>query len=176
MAVARTANETTPYHGATLTSFASLTLEPHPLVAFSLRLPSRMADCLRPPPQVPRTSGAPVPAHLCAPRSAPTRLTISLLAGDNQGVADELATPGIDHSAIFRSDEWDARDPPALKSAVGCLECQVVHNLPLRDVGGETSSDKEGSELFICRVLKAERGEGADSLVHFQRDYFSVRK
>jgi hypothetical protein len=43
-------------------------------------------------------------------------------------------------------------------------------------VGGETSSDKEGSELFICRVLKAERGEGADSLVHFQRDYFSVRK
>ncbi|WRT68994.1 uncharacterized protein IL334_005976 [Kwoniella shivajii] len=37
-----------PYHGATLTSFTSLTLHPHPLVAFSLRLPSRMADCLRP--------------------------------------------------------------------------------------------------------------------------------
>ncbi|WWC64090.1 uncharacterized protein I303_106697 [Kwoniella dejecticola CBS 10117] len=36
------------YHGATLTSFTSLTLYPHPLVAFSLRLPSRMADCLRP--------------------------------------------------------------------------------------------------------------------------------
>ncbi|KAK8843359.1 hypothetical protein IAR55_007016 [Kwoniella newhampshirensis] len=36
------------YHGATLTSFTSLTLHPHPLVAFSLRLPSRMADCLRP--------------------------------------------------------------------------------------------------------------------------------
>ncbi|BEJ15461.1 hypothetical protein CspHIS471_0500660 [Cutaneotrichosporon sp. HIS471] len=176
VAVARTDNETTPFHGATLTSFASLTLEPHPLVAFSLRLPSRMADCLRPPPSSPRTSGEPVPAHLCAPRAAPTRLTISLLAGDNQGVADELATPGIDHSAIFRSDEWDTRDPPALKSAVGCLECQVVHNLPLRDVGGETSSSKEGSELFICRVLKAERCEGADSLVHFQRDYFSVRK
>ncbi|WVQ81418.1 hypothetical protein IAT38_003542 [Cryptococcus sp. DSM 104549] len=36
------------YHGATLTSFTSLTLHPTPLVAFSLRLPSRMADCLRP--------------------------------------------------------------------------------------------------------------------------------
>ncbi|WWC91276.1 uncharacterized protein L201_006219 [Kwoniella dendrophila CBS 6074] len=36
------------YHGATLTSFTSLTLYPFPLVAFSLRLPSRMADCLRP--------------------------------------------------------------------------------------------------------------------------------
>ncbi|OXM78088.1 hypothetical protein C364_04023 [Cryptococcus neoformans Bt63] len=36
------------YHGATLTSFTSLTLHPRPLVAFSLRLPSRMADCLRP--------------------------------------------------------------------------------------------------------------------------------
>ncbi|WVQ75478.1 hypothetical protein IAR50_005103 [Cryptococcus sp. DSM 104548] len=36
------------YHGATLTSFTSLTLHPRPLVAFSLRLPSRIADCLRP--------------------------------------------------------------------------------------------------------------------------------
>ncbi|WWC73150.1 uncharacterized protein I206_107116 [Kwoniella pini CBS 10737] len=40
------------YHGATLTSFTSLTLYPIPLVAFSLRLPSRMADCLKPPSQI----------------------------------------------------------------------------------------------------------------------------
>ncbi|GMK56013.1 hypothetical protein CspeluHIS016_0210690 [Cutaneotrichosporon spelunceum] len=176
VAVARTTDSSqAAFHGATLTSFASLTLEPHPLVAFSLRLPSRMADCLRPRPASPR-SGEPVPAHLCAPRAVPTRLTISLLAAENQRVADELARPGVNHADIFDSDCWDQRDPPALRRAVGCLECQVVHSLPLRDVGGVTSSGKEGSELFICRVLKAERGEGEDSLVHFQRDYFSVRK
>ncbi|WVO15322.1 hypothetical protein L204_102978 [Cryptococcus depauperatus] len=53
IAVATTPPSSSPtpvakYHGATLTSFTSLTLHPRPLVAFSLRLPSRMADCLRP--------------------------------------------------------------------------------------------------------------------------------
>ena len=35
------------YHGATLSSFSSIALEPEPLVSFSLRLPSRLADALR---------------------------------------------------------------------------------------------------------------------------------
>lgn len=49
VAVTKTnASSPAPYHGATLTSFASLSLEPYPLVAFSLRLPSKMADYLRP--------------------------------------------------------------------------------------------------------------------------------
>ncbi|KAG6329480.1 hypothetical protein ID866_9609, partial [Astraeus odoratus] len=34
------------YHGATLSSFTSIALDPYPLVAFSLRIPSRMATAL----------------------------------------------------------------------------------------------------------------------------------
>jgi hypothetical protein len=35
------------YHGATLSSFSSIALQPEPLVSFSLRLPSRLAGALR---------------------------------------------------------------------------------------------------------------------------------
>ncbi|PPQ83243.1 hypothetical protein CVT26_014766 [Gymnopilus dilepis] len=35
------------YHGATLSSFTSIAMDPYPLVCFALRVPSRMADGLR---------------------------------------------------------------------------------------------------------------------------------
>jgi flavin reductase (DIM6/NTAB) family NADH-FMN oxidoreductase RutF len=152
------------FHGATLTSFASLTLEPHPLVAFSLRLPSRMADLLRPRFEF----------GIRGARCAPIPLTVSLLAGTNQPIADALAKPGIDQAPIFAAPGWDASDPPALTDAVGALCCEVVHSVPLRDVGGDTASESAGSELFICKVVDATRGPAKDSLVHYQRDYYSV--
>lgn len=156
------------FHGATLTSFASLTLQPHPLIAFSLRLPSRLADCLRDPAQ-----SDCAPGNFCAPPATPTRLTITLLSGANEGVADALAKPG--HEGIF--DGWGRREGlPYLRDGVGGLLCQVVHTVPLRDVGGDTMSDSEGSELFVCRVLDAWKGEGEDSLVHFRREYGSVKE
>ena len=39
-------NDHSRYHGATLSSFTSIAMDPHPLVAFSLRIPSRMATYL----------------------------------------------------------------------------------------------------------------------------------
>ena len=39
-------NTHTEYHGAILSSFTSVGLSPYPLVAFSLRIPSRMATTL----------------------------------------------------------------------------------------------------------------------------------
>ncbi|KAL1407688.1 hypothetical protein Q8F55_007121 [Vanrija albida] len=159
VAVARTQpGSSSAYHGATLTSFASLTLEPHPLVAFSLRLPSRMADLLR-------ESG-----QACT-------VAVSLLARDNQHIADSLARPGTEQAALFAQPDWDGADPPALRAAVGSLTCEVVRSVPLRDVGGQTApSDPHGSELFICRVLDAADGEGTDSLVHYQREYHAVSR
>src|SRR5882762_991582 len=35
------------YHGATLSSFTSIALDPYPIVSFSLRIPSRMATALK---------------------------------------------------------------------------------------------------------------------------------
>lgn len=159
------------FHGATLTSFASLTLEPHPLVAFSLRLPSRLADCLRPPPPEPQ-AGDCAPGNMCSPPAQPTRLTISLLSHANQGAADALAKPG--HQGTWEG--WDRMGGiPIVAGGVGGLLCQVVHTVPLRDVGGDTTSANPGSELFVCRVLDATKGTGGDSLVHYQREYGCVR-
>ena len=38
---------TKKFHGATLSSFSSIALDPYPLIAFSLRIPSRMATSLK---------------------------------------------------------------------------------------------------------------------------------
>jgi flavin reductase (DIM6/NTAB) family NADH-FMN oxidoreductase RutF len=125
-----------------------------------------MADLLRP-----CSSG---PASPASPSPSPIQLTISLSAGVNQPIADALAKPGHDQGHIFSAPQWNNSDPPALVDAVGNLRCEVVHSVPLRECGGETASDAAGSELFICRVVDAERGTGKDSLVHYQRDYYSV--
>lgn len=127
-------------------------------MAFSLRLPSRMADLLR-----------------LSEGDSPRTVAVSLLSHENQGVADALAKPGAEQGPIFARPDWTAADPPALKTAVGSLTCEVVRSLPLRDVGGPTDpSDPHGSELFICRVLDASDGAGADSLVHYRREYHAV--
>ncbi|KAF9078026.1 flavin reductase like domain-containing protein [Rhodocollybia butyracea] len=44
------------FHGATLSSFTSISMDPHPLVAFSLRIPSRMGDSLRAKLELPSSS------------------------------------------------------------------------------------------------------------------------
>lgn len=157
------------YRGTTLSSLTSLTLHPHPLVAFSLRLPSRMADCLR-------RSG-----HEAARR----RVTVSLLSSAGENVAEALSRPYTDQTGIFaRRGEWDDGEPPGLRGSVGVLRCQVVSSLPLADLfppasrgsgEGEADGSQGGSELFICRVLEVEHGDGTGQpLVHHKRKYKSM--
>ncbi|EGO20648.1 hypothetical protein SERLADRAFT_477058, partial [Serpula lacrymans var. lacrymans S7.9] len=43
---AESSSRESTFHGATLSSFTSIALDPHPLIAFSLRVPSRMATSL----------------------------------------------------------------------------------------------------------------------------------
>jgi len=123
------------YHGTTLSSFTSLTLHPHPLVAFSVRLPSRMADYLRPPPKpaqipaalqqlastLPNPSKLPIPIPLPQPAldllasisrltspqpSSPgPELTVSLLAKSNEPIARALSTAQADQSSTFATPE-----------------------------------------------------------------------
>ncbi|ORX39099.1 flavin reductase like domain-domain-containing protein [Kockovaella imperatae] len=166
LAVARTpssAGEPSRYHGATLSSFTSLTLHPEPLVAFSLRLPSRLADFIRPggkdighiplydpssvspssatrsiPPQIPLPNNPP-PHHSYASHS----LTISLLAQCHAHLADRFARPGLDMSTAFSSTDFDlSKVPPGVKDALGILNCQVVMSLPLRDVSPPPSTGR----------------------------------
>lgn len=122
VAIAITSQPETPssYHGATLSSFTSLTLHPYPLVAFSVRLPSRLADYLRPAstaapsttttsesrdPEIDDVTPTLTPDPLAAPSppglAGGKKLNISLLSTSHEPIALDLSRPGADHSHIF---------------------------------------------------------------------------
>lgn len=155
---------TPPYHGATLSSFTSIALDPLPLVAFSLRVPSRMASALN--------------ANAASPGSA--HLVINILSAAQPHLADRFARPDL-HPHPFadtRVPYTTSRDGlPILSGALGALSCRVVgpslplahlHELHAFEDGPVQKGDGDGevqpvsggvglpSELFIARVLRVE--------------------
>ena len=173
------------YHGATLSSFTSVALDPLPLVAFSLRVPSRMASALNaylvPSPPSPSPSPAPH-AHPDA------HLIINILSAAQPHLADRFARPDL-HPRPFADPRvpWTRSQDglPVLTGALGALSCRLVcPSVPLArlhpggshvltrafdDGEGEGAGEGEGevpqasaetglaSELFIARVLRVER-------------------
>ncbi|KZV74468.1 hypothetical protein PENSPDRAFT_647888 [Peniophora sp. CONT] len=146
----------TAYHGATLSSFTSIALSPHALVAFSLRVPSRMATTL---------------SELAAAPSSGTHFIVNILSARQADVAQLFSRPDL-HPQPFESPQiqWSlTRDHlPLLHDSLGALACQVVGAAwPLSDLealGGKAGETVEGaatgdgvvSELFLARVLRVE--------------------
>ncbi|KAI0272420.1 flavin reductase like domain-containing protein [Gloeopeniophorella convolvens] len=151
----------THFHGATLSSFTSISMSPHPLVAFSLRVPSRMATTL---------------ADLSATASsASAHMVINLLAAPQTRAAVLFSRSDL-HPRPF--DEPDLRwshsleGLPILHGSLGAMSCRVVGApWPLRDLAalGDKQTLKEGdgshggvdvgdveSELFIAQVIRME--------------------
>ncbi|TFY64656.1 hypothetical protein EVJ58_g2475 [Rhodofomes roseus] len=90
------------FHGATLSSFTSIALDPHPLVAFSLRIPSRMATSLssaHASPPSPNSHPTPTPPTNAAPAYAsphlPAQLVINILSAAQPAVAARFARPDL---------------------------------------------------------------------------------
>lgn len=138
----------TRFHGATLSSFSSIAMDPAPLVAFSLRLPSRMAAALRAP---------------------PARLVVNVLAAAQAPLAVRFSRPDL-HPAPFAGvpHRLTREGLPVLDGALGALSCVLVappwplHDLPALLRGehpGDVQWDGEGvaSELFIARVTRVEK-------------------
>jgi flavin reductase (DIM6/NTAB) family NADH-FMN oxidoreductase RutF len=141
----------TAFHGATLSSFTSLTLHPHPLVAFSLRLPSRLAEILRPdapkPPSIDDVTPTLTPDPLAPAPAAGKRINISLLSTTHESIAYHLSQPGADHSSLFSAAPFSLDSTsgssglPVLGDAIGNLTCEVVSSISLRDVGAPSGED-----------------------------------
>ena len=162
-------SSSTGYHGATLSSFTSLTLHPQPLVAFSLRLPSRLADYLRPSSTAYPTSSSasselsptvtPDPLAVSPIASIGKALSISLLATAHADIAAKLSKPGQDHSTLFSASPFVLPPPssdslalndnpsettlPILEDAIGTMTCEVVSSTLLRDVYPTTPIDED---------------------------------
>ena len=154
-----TTGTTSPFHGATLSSFTSISMAPHHLVAFSLRVPSRMAASL-----ADLSSAAQQP-------SSSAHMVINLLAAPQTHAAILFSRPDL-HPRPFEDPgiQWSlSRDGlPVLHGCLGALSCRVVgapwplNNLTV--LGDKPSSKVEGtrdggdieSELFIAEVLRVE--------------------
>lgn len=179
--------EHTRFHGATLSSFTSIALDPHPLVAFSLRVPSRMASALSAPFLSPPSSS---PADTNAHPSTHAHMVINILSASQAALAVRFSRPDL-HAHPFADVPYtlSAAGLPVLSGALGALSCAVVGPpWPLHDVhalargerpaqdagaGGDGAVDGMPSELFIARVVGVEDAgaEGQTPLLYHRRAY-----
>ncbi|KDN44731.1 hypothetical protein K437DRAFT_209424, partial [Tilletiaria anomala UBC 951] len=126
-------------HGATLSSFTSVSLDP-PLVTFSLRVPSRLADAL---------VDISYSLHeLSASDSEQAHFVINILSESQESIAKAFATPGLEpYSTGTRDASSETAHPldlhethpsrfasgvPFLADAVGALACRLVGVLDMR--------------------------------------------
>lgn len=181
------------YHGATLSSFSSIALHPEPLVSFSLRLPSRLADALRPS----ASSETSVPPCTSPSKAAPV-FSVNILSGvaGSEAIAHRFSQAQSNHEAALSDPaEWTYVRPledgqveegvPVARKGMTTLLCRTVTSLPLGDLaasvvaretgsGGGESTQEQGSMLFIARVVQVLRGDAKDVLVYKDRRYTSV--
>ncbi|PWN51261.1 hypothetical protein IE53DRAFT_305139, partial [Violaceomyces palustris] len=139
-------------HGATLSSFSSISLSP-PLISFSLKTPSRMADAL-----------------IRGSSSGEPHFILNVLSHLQADAAAAFSRPGLvpflhDQDPSDKAHPFEAQETfpsthaggiPVFRKSLGSLACSVVNLLDLSKVeGGVPASASNGngtSILFIARV------------------------
>lgn len=186
-------------HAATLSSFTTVCLAP-PLVAFSIRQPSRIADALRDGAAVLEESeSAATLASGVRHDSKRPHFLVHLLSSHQTSISDYFARPGAQPyevaSDIIQKDhpfELHPMQPSQtidgqliLKEALGTMACSLVYQLDLTspDLHGTTHFEmhnhahEAGSILFIAQIHAVELGHGADPdqpgrpLVYWNKQY-----
>ncbi|XP_006462178.1 hypothetical protein AGABI2DRAFT_223422 [Agaricus bisporus var. bisporus H97] len=177
------ADNNTLHHGATLSSFTSIAMDPYPLVTFALRIPSRMATTLN--------TTTSTPEH-----EKETHLIINLLSSTQAKHAVAFSRPDL-YPTPFTDPEIPytlSQDGlPVLDGCLGAISCRLVGpGLPLNDLGSLTNTllhRKEddtvnsqwqvngaiASELFIAQVIRVEALASAATLplLYHRRKYTS---
>ncbi|TFK39512.1 flavin reductase like domain-containing protein [Crucibulum laeve] len=143
------------FHGATLSSFTSIAMDPYPLVTFALRIPSRMATSLS-------TSKPDEHSHM----------VVNVLSADQAEVAVKFSRPDL-HREPFTNIPFSLTDEglPVIGGSLGALSCKLVSKaIPLHDLDFLENGAWKGrgslsppaldegvaSELFIARVMRVE--------------------
>lgn len=168
------------FHGATLSSFTSISLHPLPIVAFSLRLPSRSADSIRKP----DPSNTPSIPHL----------VINILGARQTNTAIKFSHADL-YPDPFSDTRYELSEEgiPILSGCIGALSCTLLTSLPLYGdaltvygihpeelLSQSTTSSgtpEANSELFIARVMRVEDtgpNEGLLPLIYHGRQYSTV--
>ena len=168
------------FHGATLSSFSSIALDPHPLVAFSLRMPSRMATSLQ-----------------NVDCSKPSHMVINILSACQASTAIRFANPRH-HPHPFAETRYSLTGDglPMLHDSLRAISCKLIlpprplHDLDTLDLEERNQKEKTGwngpgvaSELFIARVTRVENVPTDDvnnplrtlPLIYHRQGYGTVR-
>jgi flavin reductase (DIM6/NTAB) family NADH-FMN oxidoreductase RutF len=127
--------------GLTVGSLVPLSLEP-PLVGVGVSKQAAMHELLRP-------AG---------------RFALSLLAGDQEGIAQHFAR-GVPPLAHWHgiSTRADSSGPPLIEGALGWLHCETRAEHPAGD-----------HTFFVAEVVTVERGRSAPPLVYLDQRYLSL--
>ena len=141
------ADDAPVYHGATLSSFTSIAMYPQPLVSFSLRTPSRMAESLQ------RSKNSVIP-----------HMVINLLSATQAHLALQFSRPR-EHPFACVPYYLSLEGIPILRGCIGAFSCSLVRSVPLGDTYPESSGgsipaerhgEEQGSQLFVGRVHRVE--------------------
>jgi flavin reductase (DIM6/NTAB) family NADH-FMN oxidoreductase RutF len=124
------------HHGATLSSFTSIAMDPYPLVTFALRIPSRMATTLNT--MVSTTSSS-------SKHKMPAHMVINLLSSTQAQHAVKFSRPDL-HPTPFADPEipytLSQDGMPILDGCLGAISCRLVGpGLPLYDLDFFTDTE-----------------------------------
>ncbi|KAJ3519782.1 hypothetical protein NMY22_g13043 [Coprinellus aureogranulatus] len=184
-------------HGATLSSFSSIAMDPHPLIAFALRVPSRMATTLSSLVPTVFPSPPPKPGPPLSPTVDPSHahLVVNILSSSQHRLAHVFSRPDLYPDPFQDVQHTLSTDGlPILDETLCAFSCKVISKVKLSelDCGEEhtsvENSHRDGevtSELFIARVVRVEQvGEDLEGgphppkpapLLYYRRGYTFAR-
>ncbi|EST07341.1 Flavin reductase-like, FMN-binding [Kalmanozyma brasiliensis GHG001] len=150
-------------HGATLSSFSSISQRPD-LVCFAMKTPSKLADALA--------------SHVAErgkdEETGEADMVINVLSESQAALADAYARPGTPPFEYALEGEGEGRlegdlhpleeaglvsmdgeGLPVVQGSIGALGCQVVDTIELDRYSNKHEQDKQGSKskLYIARVI-----------------------
>ncbi|KAH8832883.1 flavin reductase like domain-containing protein [Flagelloscypha sp. PMI_526] len=163
------------FHGATLSSFTSVALEPFPVVSFALRLPSRMSQYLR----ARYSSNHPSPLPFQDLQEAKTsHMVVNLLCASQAATAHHFAQPSPFEAQYDTEYPYSLSEEgiPILQGSLGALSCSVLSITPLY-APGATVREGTLSELILARVVRVEKCVGGGEqmpLVYHRRKYTTL--
>jgi len=157
------------YHGATISSFSSVAMHPYPTIAFSLRLPSRLAVVLR---TSKNRYSYPVIPHM----------TVNFLSSLQADLALKFSRPDL-FPAPFSDTQFALTEEgqPVLHNSVGTISSVVLRSFRL-DFHEPKRFEEGTSEMFIARVVRIEQNRGPEHtggdlnspLVYYRRLFGTV--
>mgnify|MGYP002759623833 FL=1 len=167
-------------HSTTLSSFTTVSLAP-PIVAFSIRLPSRMADALLSGAKTPPPSNNYDATSVVSTFARKPHFLIHILSSKQTSMSNFFARPGAKPYSLRQSTKIEthpfnqhpmqpsqAVDGQLIPSeSIGTLACSLVYQLDLTSpdlhgttefVNGCVHTNEVGSALFLAQIHDVEVG------------------